>query len=128
MVIMEVMSIALNIFGRLNIAKVLMVSGLLNVVVAIVFLWVIRLVNEGLTYASMIYKKQERRFFYINYNRVGKRAPVFFYTILIAGWFILFGRNFYEFKLLAEPFNELFYSEHQLGSYAFSLYNILIFF
>lgn len=66
MVIMEVMSIALNIFGRLNIAKVLMVSGLLNVVVAIVFLWVIRLVNEGLTYASMIYKKQERRFFYIN--------------------------------------------------------------
>lgn len=128
MVIMEVMSIALNIFGRLNIAKVLMVSGLLNVVVAIVFLWVIRLVNEGLTYASMIYKKQERRLFYINYNRVGKRAPVFFYTILIAGWFILFGRNFYEFKLLAEPFNELFYSEHQLGSYTFSLYNILIFF
>lgn len=128
MTFMEITSIGLNLFGRLNVAKLLMVTGLINVVVAIVFLWVIRLVNEGLTYVSMIYTKQERRFLYINYNRVGKRAPVFFYITLIAGWFILVGRNFYEFRLLAEPLNELFFNEHQLGTYTFSVYNILVFF
>lgn len=127
MTIMELFSILFNILGRFNIAKILMVAGLMNVVVAIVFLWVIRLVNEGLTYASNLYKKQEKRLFYINYNRVGKRAPLFFYAILIVGWFVLFGRNFYEFRLLSEPLKSFFQEEHQLGSYTFSIYNLLIF-
>lgn len=127
MTIMELFSILFNVLGRFNIAKILMVAGLMNVVVAIVFLWVIRLVNEGLTYASNLYKKQERRLFYINYNRVGKRAPFFFYAILIVGWFVLFGRNFYEFRLLSEPLKSFFQEEHQLGSYTFSIYNLLIF-
>ena len=127
MTIMELFSILFNVLGRFNIAKILMVAGLMNVVVAIVFLWVIRLVNEGLTYASNLYKKQERRLFYINYNRVGKRAPFFFYAILIVGWFVLFGRNFYEFRLLSEPLKSFFQKEHQLGSYTFSIYNLLIF-
>lgn len=127
MTLMELFSILFNVLGRFNIAKILMVAGLMNVVVAIVFLWVIRLVNEGLTYASNLYKKQERRLFYINYNRVGKRAPFFFYAILIVGWFVLFGRNFYEFRLLSEPLKSFFQEEHQLGSYTFSIYNLLIF-
>lgn len=127
MTIMELFSILFNVLGRFNIAKILMVAGLMNVVVAIVFLWVIRLVNEGLTYASNLYKKQEKRLFYINYNRVGKRAPLFFYAILIVGWFVLFGRNFYEFRLLSEPLKSFFQEEHQLGSYTFSIYNLLIF-
>lgn len=127
MTVMEFLSVFSNILGRFNIAKVLMVTGILNVVVAIVFLWVIRLVNEGLTYASTVYKKQERRLFYINYNRVGKRAPLFFYSILIVGWFVLFGRNFYEFRFLSEPLKSFFQEEHQLGSYTFSVSNMLIF-
>lgn len=127
MILMESFSIFSNVLGRFNIAKVLMVTGILNVVVAIVFLWVIRLVNEGLTYASTLYKKQERRLFYINYNRVGKRAPLFFYSILIVGWFVLFGRNFYEFRFLSEPLKSFFQEEHQLGSYTFSVINMLIF-
>lgn len=127
MTVMEFFSIFSNVFGRFNIAKLLMVAGILNVVVAIIFLWVIRLVNEGLTYVSTLYKKQERRFFYINYNRVGKRAPVFFYSILVVGWFVLFGRNFYEFRFLSEPMKSFFQEEHQLGSYTFSVSNMLIF-
>ncbi|QBQ41336.1 mechanosensitive ion channel [Sphingobacterium psychroaquaticum] len=127
MTLLVIASTFLNILGLYNTAKVLLVSGLLNVVVAIIFLWVLRLVNEGLSFASELYKKQESRLFYINYNRVGQRAPSFFYAILIVGWFVLFGRNFYEFKLLSEPLREFFQSEHQLGSFTFSINNILIF-
>lgn len=128
MTILETLAILLNLFGIFNIAKALMVAGLLNVSAAIIFLWVVKLVNEGLTLASALYTKQERRFFYINYNRVGKRAPAFFYMLLTVGWFVLFGRNFYEFRFITEPVNEFLYAEHMLGSYNFSVINIGTFF
>lgn len=127
MVVLELASIFLNLFGRFNLSKVLLVAGLTNAVVFILFLWVIRLVNEGLQLASSVYQKQERRLFYINYNRVGKRAPVFFYAVLIVGWFVLFGRNFYEFRFLADPLRDLLEAEHRLGSYRFSVYNLVVF-
>ncbi len=127
MTFMAFLSLFFNLFGRFNIAKVLVVSGVLNVIVAIIFLWVLRLVNEGLSYASLMYRQRERRLFYINYDRVGQRAPSFFYAILIVGWFVLVGRNFYEFKLLSEPIRDIFYAQQNLGRFSFSLYTLLVF-
>ncbi len=126
--ILEVGSILFNLFGLFNIGKAFMIAGLVNATAAIVFLWVVRLVNEGLSFASLLYTKQERRLFYVNYNRVGKRAPAFFYTLMTVGWFVLFGRNFYEFRFISEPLAAFFYNEHQLGSYNFSVINIVVFF
>ncbi len=127
MVLLELASIILNLFGRFNLSKVLLVAGLTNAVVFILFLWVIRLVNEGLQLASSVYQKQERRLFYINYNRVGKRAPAFFYAVLIVGWFVLFGRNFYEFRFLADPLKDFLETGHRLGNYQFSVNNLVVF-
>lgn len=127
MVFLEFAPIILNLFGRFNLSKVLLVAGLTNAVVFILFLWVIRLVNEGLQLASSVYQKQERRLFYINYNRVGKRAPAFFYAVLIVGWFVLFGRNFYEFRFLADPLRDFLETGHRLGNYQFSVNNLLVF-
>jgi small-conductance mechanosensitive channel len=127
MVFLEFGSIIMNLFGRFNLSKVLLVAGLTNAVVFILFLWVIRLVNEGLQLASSVYQKQERRLFYINYNRVGKRAPAFFYAVLIVGWFVLFGRNFYEFRFLADPLRDFLETEHRLGNYQFSVNNLAVF-
>lgn len=125
--VLEIGAMLFNLFGHFNFGKALMVSGLVNATVAIIFLWVIRLINEGLSCASVLYTKQERRLFYINYNRVGKRAPTFFYALLIVGWFILFGRNFYEFHFISEPIGTFFYNQHKLGAYSFSVINIVIF-
>ncbi|WP_286841774.1 MULTISPECIES: mechanosensitive ion channel family protein [Sphingobacterium] len=127
MVFLEFASIILNLFGRFNLSKVLLVAGLTNAVVFILFLWVIRLVNDGLQLASSVYQKQERRLFYINYNRVGKRAPAFFYAVLIVGWFVLFGRNFYEFRFLADPLRDFLETGHRLVNYQFSVNNLLVF-
>lgn len=127
MVLLELVSVVLNLFGRFNLSKVLLVAGLTNAVVFILFLWVIRLVNEGLQLASSVYQKQERRLFYINYNRVGKRAPAFFYAVLIVGWFVLFGRNFYEFRFLADPLKDFLETGHRLGNYQFSVNNLVVF-
>ncbi|EFK57020.1 mechanosensitive ion channel family protein [Sphingobacterium spiritivorum] len=116
-----------DIFGQYNLAKVLMVSGLLSVMITILFLWVVRLINEGLQFASMLYTHQEQRLFYLNYNRVGTQAPTFFYIFLVIGWFVLFGRNFYEFRQISEPLKNFFEQEHTLGSYTFSISNLVTF-
>ncbi|SUJ30686.1 Potassium efflux system KefA precursor [Sphingobacterium spiritivorum] len=95
--------------------------------ITILFLWVVRLINEGLQFASMLYTHQEQRLFYLNYNRVGTQAPTFFYIFLVIGWFVLFGRNFYEFRQISEPLKNFFEQEHTLGSYTFSISNLLTF-
>jgi potassium efflux system protein len=127
MVLLEFVAIIANLFGRYNLAKTLFISGFLNVVIAIVFLWTVRLINEGLFLAFNVYSGQDRKLFYLNFERVGKKAPVLFYALLIVGWLILFGRNFPAFDYLSEPFQNFFSQERTLGGYTFSIYNLVLF-
>lgn len=127
-VVLESASTLFNIYGRYNYAKTLYVSGFVNVIVAITFLWVVRLVNETLMLASELYKRPEKKSFFINFERVGKKAPGIFYIFLVAGWFIIFGRNFYAFKLIADPVQDFLFTERTLGQYTFSIKGMLLFF
>lgn len=127
MVILEFAAVIANIFGRYNLAKTLFISGLLNVVIAILFLWTVRLINEGLLMAFNVYSGQDRKLFYLNPERVGKKAPVLFYALLIVGWLVLFGRNFPAFDYFSKPLLNFFNEERTLGNYAFSINNMLLF-
>lgn len=128
MVLIELFSILANIYGRYNFAKTLLISGYLNIVVGILFLWIVRLINEALFLASSVYTKQERKLFYINFERVGERASPIFYFLLVIAWFILIGRSFYVFRYLSEPLKGLFLAERTIGDYSFTINNLLIFF
>jgi potassium efflux system protein len=127
-VILELVSVFANIYGRYNLSKSLLSSGYLSVIIGILFLWTIRLINEGLYIASTIYTQQDRKLFYINFNRVGEKVPTLFYMALILGWFILFGRNFYVFKFISDPLKQFFFEERTIGSYSFTINNLLVFF
>jgi len=128
MVLIELLSILTNMFGRYNLSKALLISGYLNVVVGILFLWILRLINEALFLASSVYTKQEKKLFYINFNRVGERASTMFYVLMVIGWFILIGQSFYIFRYLSEPLRSLFLAERTIGNYTFTINNLLIFF
>lgn len=128
LVALELFSILANVYGRYNFAKTLLISGYLNVIVGILFLWIVRLINETLFLASSVYTKQERKLFYINFDRVGERASPMFYFLLVIGWFILIGRSFYLFRLISEPLKGLFLAERTIGNYTFTINNLLIFF
>lgn len=127
MSLLELISIIADVLGRYNLSKTLLMAGYSNVVIAILFLWTIRLVNEGLTLASHVYTHQEKKLFFLNYNRVGKKAPIFFYAFLIVGWFILFGKHFYAFRQISDPFKDFLSDEHTLGDYTFTINSLLIF-
>lgn len=127
-VLFELLSIVANISGRYNLGKSLMTIGFLNVILGILFLWTIRLINEGLKLAASVYSRQERKLFYINFDKIGDKAPKLLYAILIIAWVILLGRNFYAFRLITEPIKQFFFTERAIGSYTFSISNILVFF
>ncbi|NQX56207.1 mechanosensitive ion channel [Pedobacter panaciterrae] len=127
MALLELISTLANLFGRYNLAKTLFIGGFLNVVIAILFLWTVRLINEGLFLAFNVYSGQDKKLFYLNFERVGKRAPLLFYILLAVGWAILLGRNFPAFDYLLKPFQNFFTQERTLGDYTFSINNLVLF-
>lgn len=127
MAVLEVFSALANIFGRYNLSKALLIAGFLNVIIAILFLWTIRLINEGLFLAFNIYTQQDRKLFYLNFDKVGKKAPALFYVLLVIGWVVLFGRNFAGFEFIAKPLREFFSRERTLGDYTFSINTLALF-
>ncbi|MBC6110676.1 mechanosensitive ion channel family protein [Pedobacter fastidiosus] len=124
----EIVSIILNVYGRFNLSKTLFLVGFLNVVIAILFLWVVRLINEGLLLAFDIYTVQDRKLFYLNFGKVGNRAPVLLYILLVLGWIVLMGHNFPLFEFFSKPFLTFLSSERTLGNYNFSINGVILFF
>ncbi|ABG60579.1 mechanosensitive ion channel family protein [Cytophaga hutchinsonii] len=126
-IIIETASIAANMYGRFNISKSLLTSGFINLIIAISFLWTVRLINEGLSLASRMFRTPERRLFYINFSVIGHKAPFFLYALLVIGWFIVFARNFYEFNFVTQPVTDFIHSEIHIGNYSFSIYSVALF-
>ena len=128
MIILEISSILFNIFGGYNLAKAFLVAGYVNVIIAIMFLWTIRIINQGLQLAFNLYAKQDKSLFFMNFDRVGQKAPALLYVLLTIGWLILFGRNFPAYAFLVEPVRDFFFDQRSIGSYDFSIINLLLFF
>lgn len=124
---LQVLAILFNVFGRFNVAKTLMITGYIGILTAILFLWVIRLINEGLTLTSKVYKQPSAKFFYVNFTRVGENAPWPFYLVFILGWLTLISRNFYSFKRFSAPFMDFLTSDRTIGNYTYSITSLLLF-
>jgi len=126
--VIELISGITNMYGRYNLSKMLLTTGFFNIVIGTTFLWTVRFISEGLSLARDQYTVPDRKLFYINFGRIGNEVPVFFRVLLIVGWFILFGRNFYAFKNLTDPVEYFLVRDRIIGSYAFSIKSILLFF
>ena len=127
-ILIETASVITNLAGYFNLSKAFFVCGYCNIVIGVLFLWTVRFINEGLHLASEVYTKQSPKLFFVNFNKVGSRAPLLLYVLLVAGWIILLGRNFYEYQYIAAPLKEFFIKERTVGDYTFAINNILIFF
>lgn len=127
MVLAELLSFILNLLGRYNLSKAFLAAGYTGAVIAILFLWVVRMINEGLGLGAAVYRYPERKLFYINFNRLGTKAPVLLYVLLAVGWGVLVGRNFYAFKRIAVPFGDFLHQERNLGDYNFSINGLFLF-
>ena len=128
MTLLEIACVFFNAFGSYNLAKALLVAGYVNVIIAIMFLWTVRLINQGLQLAVDLYARQDKSLFLMNFDRVGEKAPMLLYVVLSIGWLILFGRNFPAYVVLVEPVRDFFFDQRAIGSYTFSISNLILFF
>lgn len=124
LMVFQIASLGINIYGSYNLAKSLMVTGYFSVLSGILLLWTVRLLNDVLFYATETYQAHNKKLFYINFNKVGSRVPTFFYFLLIIGWLVLVGRNFYLYNQLAEPISNWLFEERTIGAYTFSIKGI----
>ncbi len=127
MVVLELISLIANLYGRYNFSKSMFIAGFANVVIGIVFLWTIRLVQEIMDLASKSYKRPDGKLFYINFDKVGNKVPTILYVLLVLGWTVQIGSNFYAYKQITTPLRDFLLSERTIGSYTFSLESALIF-
>ena len=127
-ILMELVSAIANLYGRFNLSKSFLTSGIFGLVNAILFFWVIRLINEMLTVAAAIYKKPDRKTLYINFETVSKKVPSIFYYLLVIGWFILFGRSFYFFRKLTAEVTDFLERERTIGQSTFTIQSVVVFF
>ena len=125
--LVETASILLNLSGRYNVSKSMMTSGYIGITIAILFLWTARLINEMLRMAYKVYKFPDRKLFYINFDRVGTKVPSFFYALLVIGWFIIIGRNYYFFELISGPVENFLSQTRTVGEFSYSVSGILVF-
>jgi potassium efflux system protein len=127
-IVMELISVVANLYGRFNFSKSFLTSGIFGLVNGILFFWAIRLINEMLTIAAGLYKKPDRKTLYINFETVSKKVPSIFYYVLLLGWFILFGRSFYIFRKLTGEFTDFIEKERTIGQSTFTIQSIFVFF
>ncbi|HSF54100.1 MAG TPA: mechanosensitive ion channel domain-containing protein [Algoriphagus sp.] len=125
--IFEFISLTMNLLGRFNLSKSFLVAGYIGIVVGILLLWTVRLINQGLSIATKIYHNQEKELFFINFDRLGNRAPGIFYSFLVFGWTILVGKNFYSFSQISLSINQFLNADRMIGSYRFSINGLFVF-
>ncbi|MBL0740684.1 mechanosensitive ion channel family protein [Chryseolinea lacunae] len=125
--ILQLASIAANLAGMYNLSKNLFTTGYSSLMIGILFLWTVRLINEGLGLSFHVYTLNDRRLFSINFEKVGTRTPYLLTAGLVVGWFILFARNFYVFKVISDPIKEWVLTPRTVGGYSFSVASILVF-
>jgi small-conductance mechanosensitive channel len=86
------------------------------------------LINQSLALASKAYSIPGKKLFNINFERMGSKVPPLFYVLLFIGWFILFARNFYVFRLIADPIKTLIIENRTIGNFSFTVGSIFEFF
>lgn len=127
-VILEAVSIIANFYGRYNLSKTYLTSGFFNLVLAILILWVVRFINDGLSLTTRAYKISGKKILFINFDRVDSKMPPVFYVLFFIGWFILFARNFYIYRFITDPIASFINEERTAGEFSFTVGNMLEFF
>lgn len=126
--LVEFVALMANLYGRYNLAKTLMATGFFSVIVGILFLWTIRFINQSLSLAFRLYKAPDKDLFYINFKKVGDKAPTIFYVFMVIGWTLLVTRDIYAFRSISTPINKFLTEERTIGSYGFAISDLVVFF
>lgn len=127
-VVLQAASIVTNFYGFYNMSKTFLTAGFISVVLAILFYWTIYLISQLLVFSAKVYDRPNQKLFNINFEYENGQAPRAVYLLLLIGWFVLFGRNFYLFRLIAIPLQRFIVEKREIGDFSFTIGSVLEFF
>ena len=123
-VLLQIVSILANAYGRYNLSKTSFTAGFFNIVLAILFFWTLRFINQSFAFASQVYGTTEKKIVNIDFDQ----PPALFYVLLFFGWFVLFARNFYLYKFISVPVTNFIVQKRTFGNISFTIGMVLEFF
>jgi potassium efflux system protein len=127
LVVAELLSLVLNVFGRYNTGKILLNVGYTGIVAGIIFIWLARLLHEQLTLSARFYRNADSKPSLLWLNEAGDKMPILLYSVFGLSWLIIVGRQFYLFNKVFVPVQAFLHTQRTIGSYRFSIDGIFLF-
>ena len=126
-VLIEGVSILLNLFDYFNASKRLMIAGILGVVLIILIVWTVKILYKVFALSLEVYKKSDIHSVPINLQRFYSKLPRYLFVLAMFGWAFMFVNFFYALQIVIKPIVEFFTKERQIGSLVFSYDQLILF-
>lgn len=126
-ILLEGLSLILNLFGYFNASKRIMIAGIIGMVLIILMVWTIKIIYKVFSLSLEVYKKSDMHSFTINLDRFNNKIPKYLFVIAIAGWAYMFVHFFYVLQIFIKPFVAFFTGERQIGNLVFSYDQLILF-
>lgn len=126
--ILLLVSVFANILGRYNFSKLIITAAFFALISGYLLYWTMILGLELLKLISQAYESDRDENFRQIIQRFSTRTPVALKIFLIAGWLILFIRNFHLYDYLTENLFYFLEEDRTIGDFTFTFEKILVFF
>ncbi|TRZ41892.1 mechanosensitive ion channel domain-containing protein [Robertkochia solimangrovi] len=126
-ILLELISFYGNLSNNYNLAKKMMVAGVLVVVIFLLIIILVRFLYQIFNVSYEVYKESDEGTFNINTEKLISELPYSLYalSLVLAGFIFL--NFFYFFQSMYTPFLKIFSEERSIGNFTFTFSSILIF-
>lgn len=126
-IIMEFLSLILNLFDHFGASKRLMVIGILGMVLIILIRLTLEILYKVFSLSLEVFKKTDDGTLTINLTQFNSPTPKYYSVIGFIAWLYMFIHFFYILQLIIQPISDFFTTNRSIGSFVFTFEGILLF-
>ena len=126
-IVIEFVSLVLNLIDHFSVSKRAMVIGILGMVLIILVRLTLEIIYKVFSLSIEVYKKSDDTYLAINLERFNSPMPKFYSVIGFVAWLYMFIQFFYVLQLIIQPIRDFFTTDRSIGSFVFTFEGILLF-
>lgn len=125
--VMEFLSLFLNLFDYYSASKRAAIAGILGVVLIILIRTTLEILYRMFNLSLEVYKKSDDNNFIINLERFNSPTPKYYAIVGFVGWLYMFVHFFYILQIIVQPIIDFFTAKRTIGSFVFTFEGIALF-
>jgi len=125
--VMEFLSLFLNLFDYYSASKRAAIAGILGVVLIILIRTTLEILYRMFNLSLEVYKKSDDSNFIINLERFNSPTPKYYTIVGFVGWLYMFVHFFYILQIIVQPVKNFFSEERSIGNFVFTFEGIALF-